>query len=34
VPAPQTRTISYNAAGPISALGFKPWDLNPQLWLN
>jgi hypothetical protein len=23
VPAPQTRTTSYNAAGPISALGFK-----------
>jgi hypothetical protein len=23
VPAPLDRTISYNAAGPISALGFK-----------
>jgi hypothetical protein len=27
VPAPQARTISYNAAGPISALGFKSTTL-------
>jgi hypothetical protein len=29
VPAPPARTIAYNVAGPISALG-----LDPQLWLN
>jgi hypothetical protein len=27
VPAPLARTISYNAAGPISALGFKSTTL-------
>jgi hypothetical protein len=27
VPAPRARTISYNAAGPISALGFKSTTL-------
>jgi hypothetical protein len=27
VPAPLDRTISYNAAGPISALGFKSTTL-------
>jgi hypothetical protein len=27
VPAPQARTIAYNAAGPISALGFKSTTL-------
>jgi hypothetical protein len=27
VPPPRARTISYNAAGPISALGFKSTTL-------
>jgi hypothetical protein len=27
VPAPRARTIAYNAAGPISALGFKSTTL-------
>jgi hypothetical protein len=27
VPAPRTRTIAYNTAGPISALGFKSTTL-------
>jgi hypothetical protein len=27
VPAPLARTISYNAAGPVSALGFKSTTL-------
>jgi hypothetical protein len=27
VPAPQARTIAYNAAGPISALGFNSTTL-------
>jgi hypothetical protein len=33
VPAPRARTISYNAAGPISALGFKSTTL-AQLMLD
>jgi hypothetical protein len=27
VPAPQARTVAYNTAGPISALGFKSTTL-------
>jgi hypothetical protein len=27
IPAPQARTIAYNAAGPISSLGFKSTTL-------
>jgi hypothetical protein len=31
VPAPRTRTISYNIAGPISALGFHSTTLAQQM---
>jgi hypothetical protein len=31
VPAPRARTIAYNTAGPISALGFKSTTLAQQM---